>query len=101
MEASNSSVGTLIFGSFFFIVFCQSFFSCPFSLFFCLAFYCLFSFCRIGFFIVLRFSPSFSTLFYSYFVVVVVTFIARFMSIYSSGMPPLDNTVETFVIESC
>ncbi len=35
MEASNSCVGTLIFGSFFFIVFCQSFFSRPFfSLFF-------------------------------------------------------------------
>jgi hypothetical protein len=40
VEASNSCVGTLIFGSFFFIVFCQSFFSffsAPFS-FFCLVF---------------------------------------------------------------
>jgi hypothetical protein len=33
-------VGTLIFGSFFFIVFCQSFFPVPFRFFF-LAFYCL------------------------------------------------------------
>jgi hypothetical protein len=51
VEASNSCAGTLIFGSFFFIVFCQSFFSFfpPLFAFFCLAFYCLFSFCRIGF----------------------------------------------------
>jgi hypothetical protein len=50
VEASNSCAGSLIFGSFFFIVFCQSFFSRPFSLsFFGLAFYCLFCFCRIGF----------------------------------------------------
>jgi hypothetical protein len=53
VEASNSCVGTLIFGSFFFIVFCQSFFLVHFR-FFLLTFYCLFSFCRIGFFIVLR-----------------------------------------------
>jgi hypothetical protein len=33
VEASNSCVGTLIFGSFFFIVFCQSFFSVPFHFF--------------------------------------------------------------------
>jgi hypothetical protein len=51
VKASNSCVGTLIFDSFFFIVFCQSFFFFlfrPFSFFF-LAFYYLFSFCRIGF----------------------------------------------------
>jgi hypothetical protein len=40
--------GTLIFGSFFFIVFYQSFFLTYFH-FFGLAFYCLFSFFRIGF----------------------------------------------------
>jgi hypothetical protein len=33
VEASNSCAGTLIFGSFFFIVFCQSFFFRPFSFF--------------------------------------------------------------------
>jgi hypothetical protein len=32
VKASNSCAGTLIFGSFFSIVFCQSFFSRPFSL---------------------------------------------------------------------
>jgi hypothetical protein len=35
--------------------------------FFSLMFHCLFSFYQIGFFIIIRFSPSFSTLFYSYF----------------------------------
>jgi hypothetical protein len=44
VEASNSCAGTLIFGSFFFIVFCQSFLFRPISLFFGLTFYCLFSF---------------------------------------------------------
>jgi hypothetical protein len=34
VEANNSCVGTLIFDSFFFIVFCQSFFSAPFRFFF-------------------------------------------------------------------
>ena len=64
VKASNSYVGTLIFGSFFFIVFCQSFFSFfppLFAFFFCLAFYCLFSFCRIGF---CFYRPSFSLFFF-------------------------------------
>jgi hypothetical protein len=63
VEASNSCAGTLIFSSFFFIVFCQSFlslFSARFR-FFCLAFYCLFSFCQIGF---CFYRPSFSIFFF-------------------------------------
>jgi hypothetical protein len=64
VKASNLCVRTLIFGSFFFIVFCQFFY--PFS-FFCLTFYYLFSCCQIDFFIVLYFSSFFSTLLYSCF----------------------------------
>jgi hypothetical protein len=65
VEASNSCAGTLISGSFFFIAFCQSFFSffsAPFRFFFCLAFYCFFSFCRIGF---CFYRPSFFLFFFN------------------------------------
>jgi hypothetical protein len=71
VEASNSCAGTLIFGSFFFIVFCQSFFFffSPLFAFFLLSVFIVFSpFVELVFvFIVLHFSSSFSTLFYSCF----------------------------------
>jgi hypothetical protein len=59
VEASNSCVGTLIFGSFFFIVFCQSFSPAPFSLFF-LSVLLSFLFLSNWFF----YCPSFSLFFF-------------------------------------
>jgi hypothetical protein len=64
VEANNSCVGTLIFGSFSFIAFLPSFFP-PLFIFFYLAFYCLFSFFNLVFL-----SPLVSSIFCSYFVLV-------------------------------
>jgi hypothetical protein len=74
VEASNSCVGILIYGSFFLLSFIKVFFPSLFTFF--LAFYCLFSFCRIGFFIVLRFSLLFRHCFIPVFLAHVVSSLA-------------------------
>jgi hypothetical protein len=66
VEASNSCVRTLIFGSVLLLPFVKFFFPAPFSLFLDLAFYCLLIF-LFDFFIALCFPPSFSFLFYTFF----------------------------------
>jgi hypothetical protein len=68
-------VGILIFDSFFFIFFCQSFFFpffTPFRFFF-LEFYCLFSFCRIDF---CFYRPSFSLFFFAIVLLLFLGFIS-------------------------
>jgi hypothetical protein len=68
VEASNSCAGTLIFGSFFFIVFCQSFFPAPFRFFWLSVLLSFLLFVELVFvFIILHFFSSFLTLFYSCF----------------------------------
>jgi hypothetical protein len=68
VEASNSYVRTLIFGSFFLLSSVKVFFPPFFAFFFGLVFYCLFSFCQISFcFYRLSFFLFFLTLFYSCF----------------------------------
>jgi hypothetical protein len=68
VEATNLCVRSLIFDSFSFTVFFQSFFFlfAPFR-FFCLVFYCFFLLFSLWFFITLHFLHSFSPLFYPYF----------------------------------
>jgi hypothetical protein len=76
VEASNSCVRTLIFGSFLLLSFVKFFFPCPFFAFFDLAFYCLLSFFLFGFFIAFVFPLFFTLVLYLFFLAHVVSSLA-------------------------